>query len=193
AASWSARCLASNGALGRLYPVPVRSMANTRWSVPSAAPRDAKVSAASNAPGTSTTADPAVPQVRYRVSNPPELIMRRPEGLDAWPPVARSYPKLAPVMAAATTTTTTIVRRAMRRSRSATLAGGSPAIPVRDSGAGSGSASCSGTTVLPEKKKGQVTPESLFILSRNEYIHRDYRKPSSRAGGQLARRGARRG
>src|ERR1022692_4960335 len=132
AISWSARCLASNGALGRLYPVPVRSMANPRWSVPSAAPRGANVSAVSKAPGTRTTADPAVPQVRYRVSNPPELIMRRPEGLDAWPPVARSYPKLAPVMAAARTTTITIVRRAMRRSRSATLAGGSPAVPVRD-------------------------------------------------------------
>src|ERR1017187_9362732 len=132
AASWPARCLASNGALGRLYPVPVRSMANTRWSVPSAAPRDANVSAVSNAPGTSTTADPAVPQVRYRVSNPPALIMRRPAGRDAWPPVARSYPKLAPVTATARTTTITIVRRAMRRSRSATLAGGSPAVPVRD-------------------------------------------------------------
>src|ERR1017187_6329147 len=132
AISWSARCLASNGALVRLYPVPVRSMANTRWSVPSAAPRGANVSAVSKAPGTRTTADPAVPQVRYRVSNPPALIMRRPAGRDAWPPVAKSYPKLAPVMAAARTTTTTTVRRATRRSRSATLAGGSPAVPVRD-------------------------------------------------------------
>src|ERR1022692_5077 len=132
AISWSARCLASNGALGRLYPVPVRSMANTRWSVPSAAPREANVSAVSNAPGTRTTADPAVPQVRYRVSNPPALIMRRPAGRDAWPPGAQSHPKLAPLMAAARTTTTTTVRRATRRSRSATLAGGSPAVPVRD-------------------------------------------------------------
>src|ERR1039458_7666062 len=184
AISWSARCLASNGALGRLYPVPVRSMANTRWSVPSAAPREANVSAVSNAPGTRTTADPAVPQVRYRVSNPPALIMRRPAGRDAWPPVARSYPKLAPVMAAARTTTTTIVRRVMRRSRSATLAGRSPAIPVRDVRRGQRLSVLFRHDGPPGTTAGQVTPQSLFILSRNDYIHRDYRRPSSRAGRQ---------